>query len=157
MVLIDSLLALIYPLPGDNVLNMQQKSYPLRMPDEMREQLQALADESGRSLNAEIIARLEPSLLDQSEDVLLPAEKARMLADASKEKLPNNILRVVSSQIRHAVSLGRTSAFLDIRDFELDSMDDDSYEEISEAVIQKLKGLGYEAKFEDGVTIYVSF
>ena len=62
VVLIDSLLALIYPLPGDNVLNMQQKSYPLRMPDEMREQLQAMADESGRSLNAEIVYHLQQSL-----------------------------------------------------------------------------------------------
>ena len=62
MVLIDSLLALSYPLPGDNVLNMQQKSYPLRMPDEMREQLQAMADESGRSLNAEIVYHLQQSL-----------------------------------------------------------------------------------------------
>ncbi len=62
VVLIDSLLALIYPLPGDNVLNMQQKSYPLRMPDEMREQLQAMPDESGRSLNAEIVYHLQQSL-----------------------------------------------------------------------------------------------
>ena len=62
VVLIDSLLALIYPLLGDNVLNMQQKSYPLRMPDEMREQLQAMADESGRSLNAEIVYHLQQSL-----------------------------------------------------------------------------------------------
>lgn len=43
--------------------NMSQaKPYPLRMPDEMREQLQAMADESGRSLNAEIVYHLQQSL-----------------------------------------------------------------------------------------------
>ena len=131
--------------------------FNVRMPADLKEKIEEAAKSSGRSINAEIITRLESTLLDQSEDVLLPAEKARMLADSSKEKLPNNILRVAASQIRHAVSLGRTSAFLDISEFELDSMDDDVYEEISESVIQKLKHLGYEARFEDGVTIYVSF
>ena len=37
----------------------QQKPYPLRMPDEMRSFLQDRADKSGRSLNAEIVKRLQ--------------------------------------------------------------------------------------------------
>lgn len=37
----------------------QQKPYPLRMSDEMRSVLQDRADKSGRSLNAEIVKRLQ--------------------------------------------------------------------------------------------------
>ncbi|MFB2830643.1 Arc family DNA-binding protein [Aeromonas jandaei] len=37
----------------------QQKPYPLRMSDEMRSFLQERADKSGRSLNAEIVKRLQ--------------------------------------------------------------------------------------------------
>lgn len=37
----------------------QQKPYPLRMSDEMRSFLQDRADKSGRSLNAEIVKRLQ--------------------------------------------------------------------------------------------------
>lgn len=46
----------------------QTKPYPLRMPEELREALQAKAAESRRSLNAEIVARLESSLLGEQID-----------------------------------------------------------------------------------------
>lgn len=41
---------------------LAQISYPLRMPDDVRRQLELRAKASGRSLHAEIIARLEQSL-----------------------------------------------------------------------------------------------
>ncbi|BCB62238.1 hypothetical protein HaloA020_29390 [Halomonas sp. A020] len=45
----------------------QQKApYPLRMPDEMRDQLKECAHNNRRSLNAEIVARLELSLLEEA-------------------------------------------------------------------------------------------
>lgn len=40
----------------------QKLSYPLRMPDEMREKLENAAKENGRSLHAEIVARLSATL-----------------------------------------------------------------------------------------------
>ncbi|MFW2329053.1 Arc family DNA-binding protein [Aeromonas allosaccharophila] len=40
----------------------QPKPYPLRMSDEMRACLQESADRSGRSLNAEIVHRLQQSI-----------------------------------------------------------------------------------------------
>ena len=39
----------------------QTKPYPLRLPDELRERLEAEAKTAGRSLNAEITQRLEAS------------------------------------------------------------------------------------------------
>lgn len=39
----------------------QPPSYPLRMPQELRERLAEVAKESGRSMNAEIVARLQES------------------------------------------------------------------------------------------------
>lgn len=39
----------------------QPPSYPLRMPQELREQLTAVAKANNRSMNAEIVARLEES------------------------------------------------------------------------------------------------
>lgn len=44
-------------------MNHQQRApYPLRMSDEMRNQLQEQANTAGRSLNAEILHRLQKSL-----------------------------------------------------------------------------------------------
>lgn len=48
--------------------------YPVRMPDELRAELERVAKENGRSLNAEILLRLQ-STLDQ------PAEPQPDLAD----------------------------------------------------------------------------
>lgn len=39
----------------------QAPSYPLRMPAELRERLEEAAAETGRSMNAEIVARLQQS------------------------------------------------------------------------------------------------
>lgn len=40
----------------------QPKPYPLRMSDEMRNHLQQCADNAGRSLNAEIVQRLQSTI-----------------------------------------------------------------------------------------------
>ena len=47
------------------------KSYPLRMPDEMRDYLQLEADKNNRSLNAEIVVRLQGTIPG---DVDIPKE-----------------------------------------------------------------------------------
>lgn len=39
----------------------QAPSYPLRMPEELRERLQEAAQETGRSMHAEIVHRLQQS------------------------------------------------------------------------------------------------
>jgi len=39
----------------------QDPSYPLRMPKQLRERLERAAEEAGRSVNAEIVARLRES------------------------------------------------------------------------------------------------
>lgn len=45
----------------------KQDQYVLRFPDGMRDQIKAAADANGRSMNAEIIARLEQSFRASSE------------------------------------------------------------------------------------------
>ncbi|WP_099733863.1 Arc family DNA-binding protein [Delftia sp. 60] len=49
----------------------QAPSYPLRMPDELKARIQASANESGRSLHAELLHRLESSYKDDDTIKLL--------------------------------------------------------------------------------------
>lgn len=50
-------------LHNNNTMNDDRiPSYPLRMPPEMRENLEAIAKANGRSLNAEIVQRLTESV-----------------------------------------------------------------------------------------------
>lgn len=82
----------------------QQKApYPLRMPDEMRDKLKEAAHNNRRSLNAEIVARLENSLLEdysllESEaESLLDQEEAEtepLYLDLSEEKLEEMLSRL---------------------------------------------------------------
>jgi plasmid stability protein len=68
----------------------QQNSYPLRMPDELRARLEALAKANGRSMNAEIVAILQraveapqgPPDMDQFVDQL--AEKLALKLKGKK-------------------------------------------------------------------------
>jgi plasmid stability protein len=66
----------------------QTKPYPLRMPDELREALSELAAASGRSLNAEILARLQASMTAQAGPPDLDA-----FADQLAEKLAARMKR----------------------------------------------------------------
>jgi hypothetical protein len=45
----------------------QAPSYPLRMPTELREQMEKAALAAGRSMNAEIVARLQQSFVPRTE------------------------------------------------------------------------------------------
>lgn len=49
--------------------------FPLRMPEEMRSSLEGHAKQNGRSLNAEIIHRLEQSFTDSSDNKISDDEK----------------------------------------------------------------------------------
>lgn len=46
----------------------QQKPFPLRMPDELRSQLEQQAKSNNKSLNAEIVSRLSHSFIEIGED-----------------------------------------------------------------------------------------
>lgn len=58
----------------------QTKPYPLRMPEELRENLKSIAQENNRSLNAEIVARLQESF---------------ELSFSNQEKVENELEKVV--------------------------------------------------------------
>lgn len=69
----------------------QQTSYPLRMPSELREQLEQLATQSKRSLNAEIVARLEESVVGN--------HQAEQIADLVAQKLKNELARISEGKL----------------------------------------------------------
>ena len=56
----------------------------LRMPKDLHERLASLAEETSKSMNAEIIGRLEASVFSSElPEVLIPAAKARQIAAAA--------------------------------------------------------------------------
>ena len=90
----------------------QVPSYPLRMPVELREKLTLVAKNNNRSVNAEIIARLESSLdatgakADFGHDVAVRSAMAASLADVAvltltqDESWKEDVARRVAESLR---------------------------------------------------------
>lgn len=71
----------------------QATPFPLRMPPELREQLEALAKKNGRSVNSEIVAMVGAALEAGSDVSTIPTE--RLLAEVV-ERLGGTLQLVLS-------------------------------------------------------------
>lgn len=93
----------------------QPPSYPLRMPQELRERLAEVAKVSGRSMNAEIVARLEASFtqnkllgvaafdqsktLDQSKDLLRATLESRLIQNLIEQSYENSSMQFTADRL----------------------------------------------------------
>jgi len=66
-------------------MNKQIPPFGLRMPSEVKDQIEKLAEQNRRSLNAEIVVRLEQSIR-QEERLCITADELRQIIDAALAK-----------------------------------------------------------------------
>ena len=81
--------------------------FVIRLPDGMRERIAELAKSSGRSMNAEIVVRLERSL--KGNDLVLPAPVREALVLAAQENgrsVGDEILERLLATLAHPEVLG---------------------------------------------------
>lgn len=69
-----------------NLMNKQIPPFGLRMPPELKEELEVLAEQNRRSLNAEIIVRLEDSVKREGQ-TCITAEEVRQIIEQALAKL----------------------------------------------------------------------
>lgn len=81
--------------------NKRPMPYPLRMPEDMREALEAACLENGRSLNAEIVARLSGSF-EKSSASLEGLSKEDFKAEIRKHVL-DDVVSVFREVIEEAI------------------------------------------------------
>lgn len=105
-----------------NMTEKQPPSYPLRMPQELREQLAEVAKQSGRSMNAEIVARLEQSL-QQSDPI--PASENSFIKAVERSNLETRLMDLLSQWHHENHNLQHYEARLEY--FEEDPPDDVKY------------------------------
>lgn len=80
----------------ERMAGQQQTPYPLRLAPELRETLEAIAKEKGRSLNAEITLRLEESLKGQADSqadsdlIKLIGAEIRQIVREELKRMNNN-------------------------------------------------------------------
>lgn len=130
----------------------------VRIPSELKDELEARAAESGRTLTAEIVNRLELSLMNVSQSAsLIDAKKAKELSEIARRRLPRTILEQAVMEINKSISLGHESAFVNLSAFELEFLTDERYQEVTDLVVMELENAGYKAAFTDCDTLDIEF
>ncbi|MNH20148.1 Arc-like DNA binding domain protein [compost metagenome] len=116
----------------------------IRLPIELKEKVDESAKANGRSMNAEIVQRLDASFLNEiPSDELISAKDALHIVDKAKEELSNIIFKRTFAEINKKIRIGHTSFHIDLGDLDLDGINDDGFESVFQLTFDRLKELGY--------------
>ncbi|MBF0693384.1 Arc family DNA-binding protein [Providencia alcalifaciens] len=116
----------------------------IRLPIELKEKIEVAAKENTRSMNAEIVQRLEISFLGEiNPDDLIPASEAMKIADKAKEELSNVVFKRTFDEINKKIRLGQKTFFISVSDLDLENINDDDFDPIFSRTFKKLEELGY--------------
>lgn len=143
----------------DHVMSREDPQFKLRMPQELRLQAEQAAKAAGRSINAELVARIESSFLNSStQETLISAKRAKELALMARTAIPNEIRKRAIMAIQRAVSLGHTEAYANLTDLSLEvGISDEDLDNLISPIIKELEKAGYNAKLDDITTLTIEF
>lgn len=116
----------------------------IRLPIELKERIEEAATAGGRSMNAEIVQRLDlsfPTELQAGE--LMSAKEALNIVKKAKDELSRVILKRTFSEINKKVRLGHTTFSIELDDLELEGINEDDFEPLFQPTFDMLKELGY--------------
>lgn len=136
---------------------MKEDTYrsQFRFPYRLYEQLKESADDNHRSVNAELVARLEESFAKNSDPaVLMSAAKAREIAQAARKRVSSIVEERAISEINEVVSTGRSMAIVEFQDLHFDSMTASELRDVYGNLYDKLNAAGYHVE-NDGDDIMI--
>lgn len=140
-------------------MSREDPQFKLRMPSDLRAQAEDAAKASGRSLNAELVARLEASFLALSAtEKLIPAKRARELASMARVRIPEEVRNRALVAINRAVALGHSSTSVDLKDLRLDDgLSEEELDCIVSDINCELINAGYQVEWDGGAWIWIRF
>ncbi|HFH3922978.1 Arc family DNA-binding protein [Pseudomonas aeruginosa] len=140
-------------------MSREDPQFKLRMPVALRDQAEQSARASGRSLNAELVARLEASYLGgDTSTSLIPASRARELALMARSELPGEVRRRAIESISRAVRLGHRETVVGLDDLHLGyGISDEELESLFADVLDEFKQAGYQVKWDDITSLWIEF
>ncbi|MGZ2928366.1 MULTISPECIES: Arc family DNA-binding protein [Pseudomonas aeruginosa group] len=140
-------------------MSREDPQFKLRMSPQLRSQAEQAAKAAGRSLNAELVARLEASLLAKNtSEGLIPAVRARELALMARSGIPDEIRRRAIEAIAKAIRLGHSEAVAILDDLHLESgISDAELDDLTKDILTELKEAGYKIKWDDVTALWIEF
>ncbi|MGM7903143.1 Arc family DNA-binding protein [Yersinia enterocolitica] len=116
----------------------------IRLPIELKEKIEVAAKENSRSMNAEIVQRLDVSFFNEiPPDELISAEDAITVVNKAKEEISGIIFKRTFAEINKKIRMGHTSFYVELRDLDLEGLNDDDFVSVFQFTFERLKNLGY--------------
>lgn len=138
---------------------MKYTRITLRIPEPLHEKLTDSANNTSKSMNAEIISRINDSFSEQDkpvieDDALLSVEDAIKQQQKARSDLASVLMREVMTKIKERTSLGYGDVYISLRRYEL-MVDDSKFDNVINPALQVYKDIGYQIKDMDhnGFTI----
>lgn len=130
----------------------------VRVPTELKEQIHKAAELNGRSVNSEIVNRLEQSLILHSEpERLITAQQAKLMALQAQQHLFENLKIRSFTAINDAIKLGKLNTVIDISYLEIEDETDQAVYALVQPLRQLLIELGYVVSELNSDSIFVEF
>ncbi len=139
-------------------MSRDDPQFKLRLPAELKARIDREAEASRRSINAEIIARLELALLSgEAADELIPAVKAKEISIEARQSIPGIVKRRIIEGINRAMSLGHSTAGIELDDLELDALPQADTEQLISTFTDWLADAGYDVEWDGPERIWIRF
>lgn len=140
-------------------MSREDPQFKLRMPPQLRAQAEQAARLSGRSLNAELVARLESSFLgEHANESFISAARAQELALMARNGIPDEIRKRAIESIARAIRLGHRQVSVSLSDLQLDvGISDSELDGLLAGVLAELKQAGYTVHWDDITSLWIEF
>lgn len=116
----------------------------IRLPVDLKEKIESTAKDNGRSMNAEIVQRLDQSFEKGVPlDKLVSAKEAMIIIQKAKEELSRVILKRAFAEINKKLKLGHSQFNVELDDLDLEGLDDDGFASVFQPTFTRLEELGY--------------
>lgn len=116
----------------------------VRLPIELKEKIEEAAKANSRSMNAEIVQRLDVSFFNEPpSDELVSAKDAVRIASKAREEIASIIFKRTFDEINAKIRIGHTNFFINLDDLALDALDENEFDAVLSPTFYKLRELGY--------------
>lgn len=127
------------------MMSREDPQLRIRLPIELKEKIEETAKSNARSMNSEIVQRLETSFAGEiPADNQISAKEAIAIIQKAKEELSRIIFKRTFAEISKKLKLGHSRFNVDLDDLDLEGLKDDDYVSVFEPTFSRLEELGYQ-------------
>ncbi|ELN9421875.1 MULTISPECIES: Arc family DNA-binding protein [Enterobacter] len=116
----------------------------IRLPIGLKEKIEVSAKENNRSMNAEIVQRLERTYLTElADDEVLSAQDVIKIVASAKDELSDIIFKRTFSEINKKARMGHKGFHIPLGDLELEELSKDDFYYVLKRTFDRLTELGF--------------